>query len=70
MKENEPNKLWVLLNLILPGLGSIILKRSAGVTILVLWLISLPLMFVLIGFLTGGIVLVWNLIEIIMALME
>ena len=61
----------LLLNiLVFPGLGSIICKTKNAVPILVLSIISIPLMLVLVGFITGFVAWVWALVDSIQYLTE
>jgi TM2 domain-containing membrane protein YozV len=61
----------LVLNIIIPGTGSLIAGRtSQGVVQLVLWVISFPLMFVLIGFPMLLAVWVWSLVSGIQILEE
>jgi TM2 domain-containing membrane protein YozV len=64
-KNNAMEIVGLLLNLFIPGLGSVINKTKNGVFILILAAISIPLMFVLIGFLTGLIAWVWGIIDMV-----
>jgi len=61
----------LVLNIIIPGTGSLIAGRtSQGVVQLVLWVISFPLMFVLIGFPMLLAVWIWSLVSGIQILEE
>jgi len=61
----------LVLNIIIPGSGSLIAGRtSQGVVQLVLWVVSFPLMFVLIGFPMLLAVWIWSLVSGIQILEE
>jgi len=61
----------LLLNMFLfPGVGSLVARRNEGVVQLVLALISLPLMFILIGFPLYLAAWVWGVVSGIKALQE
>ena len=61
----------LVLNIVLPGVGSLVAGRtSQGVTQLVLWVVSFPLMFVLIGFPMLLAIWVWSLVSGIQILEE
>ena len=49
--------------LVIPGLGSIIAKRKEGVTQLIVFIIAIPLMFILIGFPLAFAMWVWGLVS-------
>ena len=54
----------LLVSLFLPGVGSMINGDVAiGVTILLVWLVSIPLAFVFVGFLTGAAAYIWGLVD-------
>ena len=54
----------VLVSLFIPGVGSIINGNvGTGIAILALWLISFPLMFFVVGFVTVSVAFVWGLID-------
>lgn len=54
----------LLVSFFLPGVGSMINGNvGTGIAILALWLISFPLMFVLVGFVTVIVAFVWGLID-------
>ncbi|HWE29398.1 MAG TPA: hypothetical protein VHB97_15420 [Polyangia bacterium] len=61
----------LVLNIIIPGAGSLVAGRtSQGVVQLVLWVVSFPLMFVLIGFPMLLAVWIWSLVSGIQILEE
>ena len=61
----------LVMNIIIPGAGSLIAGRtSQGVVQLVLWVVSFPLMFVLIGFPMLLAVWIWSLVSGIQILEE
>ncbi|HEX9105103.1 MAG TPA: hypothetical protein VF997_22985 [Polyangia bacterium] len=61
----------LVLNIIIPGVGSLVAGRtSQGVVQLVLWVVSFPLMFVLIGFPMLFAVWIWSLVSGIQILEE
>ena len=61
----------LVLNLIIPGVGSLVAGRtSQGVVQLVLWVVSFPLMVVLIGFPMLLAVWIWSLVSGIQILEE
>lgn len=61
----------LLLNLFtIPGLGSLINKTKNGLTIFIIGIISIPLLFLGIGFLTLPIAWIWGIIDIAMKLKE
>jgi TM2 domain-containing membrane protein YozV len=54
----------LIVSFFLPGVGSMINGDvGTGVIILIIWLISFPLMFVFIGFLTVVVAFVWGLVD-------
>jgi TM2 domain-containing membrane protein YozV len=61
----------LVLNIVIPGAGSLVAGRtSQGVLQLVLWVVSFPLMFVLIGFPMLLAVWIWSLVTGIQILEE
>jgi TM2 domain-containing membrane protein YozV len=61
----------LVLNIIIPGVGSLVAGRtSQGVVQLVMWVVSFPLMFVLIGFPMLLAVWIWSLVSGIQILEE
>ena len=58
----------VLNILLIPGTGSLLLKTNNAIPILVLWALSIPLMFILIGFLTMPIAWIWGIIDVVKAI--
>ncbi len=54
----------MLVSFFLPGVGSMINGDvGTGIAILALWLVSFPLMFVFVGFLTVIVAFVWGLLD-------
>ncbi len=54
----------LLVSFFLPGVGSMINGDvGTGIAILVIWLISFPLMFVFIGFITVVVAFIWGLVD-------
>lgn len=66
MDKKTSGIVGLLLNLLVfPGLGSTINKTKNSIYILILSVVSIPLAFVLIGFVTGFVAWVWGIIDAI-----
>lgn len=75
-KKKSDNKVLAIIGLVLnvvvlPGLGSIVGGRiKTGIIQLALFLISIPLMLILIGFVTAFAVWIWGLVTGIQMIQE
>jgi len=71
-KQQTSNGVLVLiLNLFFPGVGTLVAgKKTTGIWQLVLWLVSIPLYIILVGFFLHLAVWIWALVTSIQVLKE